>query len=148
MDGRLRRQNGVAMWTAALAILGASTQACADHAPSYVVPGRLDVPVVINGVDASWSVVQGDWGLYRPGAPTTVELGTPVLLGPAPVGYFPHTGRRPRYGRHEILPRSVRRVSARPESFYRTWSTGPGAFPRAYPPDDPPPVIPAPRLQQ
>jgi hypothetical protein len=45
----------------------------ADNYPVIVVPGRPGVPVIINGRDASWAVVNGDWGLYRPGAvPVTV----------------------------------------------------------------------------
>jgi hypothetical protein len=44
----------------------------ADHAPSIVVPGRPDVPVIINGRDARGAIVYGDWGLTRPGTPVTV----------------------------------------------------------------------------
>lgn len=44
-----------------------------DNAPVIVVPGKRGVPVFINGRDASWAIVEGDWGLYRPGAvPVTV----------------------------------------------------------------------------
>jgi len=50
------------------------TVARADHAPAIVVPGRPDVPVIINGRDARGAIVIGDWGLYRPGAvaPTVI----------------------------------------------------------------------------
>jgi hypothetical protein len=47
--------------------------AAGDNAPVIVVPGKRGVPVIINGRDASWAIVEGDWGLYRPGAvPVTV----------------------------------------------------------------------------
>jgi hypothetical protein len=131
--------------SASAALLSASGLALADHAPSFVVPGRLDVPVIVHGIDASWSVVQGDWGLYRPGSRVSVEGGVPLLLAPPPSGYFPFTGRRPRYGRHEVLLRPLRRAPA--QSYYRAWSAEPGAlsvYP-GHPPYDPPPVIPAPR---
>ena len=49
------------MIVSAFAALSAGV-ARADHAPAYVVPGRSDVPVMINGYDASWGVTVGDWG--------------------------------------------------------------------------------------
>jgi hypothetical protein len=52
--------------------MGSAGVACADHAPSIVVPGRPDVPVIINGRDARGGIAIGDWGLYRPGTPVTV----------------------------------------------------------------------------
>ena len=30
-----------------------------------VIPGRPGVPIIINGVDASYAVVEGDWGLGK-----------------------------------------------------------------------------------
>jgi len=30
-----------------------------------VIPGRPGVPIVINGIDASYAVVEGDWGLSK-----------------------------------------------------------------------------------
>jgi hypothetical protein len=35
-------------------------------APKFVIPGKPGVPVIINGYDASYSIVEGDWGLDRP----------------------------------------------------------------------------------
>jgi hypothetical protein len=122
----------------------------ADHGPVIVVPGRPDVPVIVNGVDASWSVVEGDWGLYRPGhGRVTVYDGWLLTVGYPPPGYFPSIGRRPRVGRREILPRSARRGPVPAESFHRAWSAESGARPSydAYPPYDPPAVIMAPRFR-
>src|SRR5215813_10488501 len=81
--------------------------AAADNEPVLVVPGRAGVPVMINGVDASGAVIEGEWGLNRPG------VVTPTVIMPyhmrywvpddeANVGpYFPRTGHKPRVGRHE-----------------------------------------------
>jgi hypothetical protein len=30
-----------------------------------VIPGRPGVPIIINGVDASYAVVEGEWGLGK-----------------------------------------------------------------------------------
>jgi len=49
-----------------LAILMAMTStAFADGGFEIVIPGRPGVPVIINGVDASYAVVEGDWGLAK-----------------------------------------------------------------------------------
>jgi hypothetical protein len=122
----------------------------ADHMPVLVVPGRPDVPVVINGHDASWATVEGDWGLYRPGhvTPTvTYPYRAGVFYG-RPWGYFPATGRRPRAGRLEVIPPPNRRLPEPAESFHRYWSTqAEPTYPGAdYPPLNPPPVITAPQF--
>jgi hypothetical protein len=107
---------------AALA-LGISV-AQADHAPAFVVPGRADVPVMINGYDASWGVVEGDWGLYRPGfvSPTVIPAPTAAPLAPAR-HYFPSLGAVPYSGRYEIEP-PANRVLPRPApTYHREWST-------------------------
>jgi hypothetical protein len=102
--------------------------AYADHAPTYVVPGRVGVPVVINGYDASHAVVEGDWGLSRPGhvAPTIVSG---PLVAPAPFyrnTYFPAFGRRPGYGRYEVDPPSAPRPPRPAPGFYREWGAESG----------------------
>ena len=52
----------------------------ADSGPVIVIPSRPGVPIVINGRDASYAVVEGDWGLSRPGAGVvTVIGGSPIL---------------------------------------------------------------------
>ncbi|MBA3904516.1 MAG: hypothetical protein C0522_12750 [Rhodocyclaceae bacterium] len=131
----------------ALALLagGASaTASLADHAPSYVIPDRRGVPLHVDGVDVSGSVIEGDWGLSRAGAvaPTiypNYSAHGPVLLAP-PAGYYPQTGRRPRYGREEAPSR--RGLPAPAESYSRSWSAGSGSNPATvYAPFDPPEVI-------
>ena len=52
----------------ALAILIATTStAFAGGAGGFdiVIPGRPGVPIIINGVDASYAVVEGEWGLGK-----------------------------------------------------------------------------------
>jgi hypothetical protein len=130
-------------------VLG-SAGAYADHAPVYVVPGRPGVPVIINGYDASYTVVEGDWGLTRPGhRPPTIVSGplitpAPYLSGP----YFPSMGRRPGYGRVEIEPPPNRQLPPPAPGFYREWGTQSPELPATIdPPADPPPVILAPTIE-
>jgi hypothetical protein len=104
------------------------------------IPGNPEVPVIINGRDASYRVVVGDWGLARPGAVPVVVYGPPAYLPPEGRGYFPKTGKRPRSGRQEIEHPS--RVLPPPApSYHRSWTTGSGADPATSPPSYQPPVV-------
>jgi hypothetical protein len=123
----------------------------ADHAPAIVIPGRPTVPVIINGRDASYAVVEGDWGLYRAGAVSPTVIYNPFLAphpiyGPPPAHYFPRTGQKPRVGRLEKVPPANRPLPQPAESFHREWGvqSQPGPV-TEYPPFDPPPVILAPQ---
>jgi hypothetical protein len=136
-----------------LGLCGGSDPARADHEPVLVVPTRPDVPVIINGVDVSWCVVEGDWGLYRPNAvPLTVtcpyRVGRPRAATPGDdiPDYYPRTGRKPAVGRLEVLPPADR--APRPaRSFYRLWTTPPDQAPvTEYAPYSGPPVVVAPRV--
>ncbi|WP_216074258.1 hypothetical protein, partial [Acinetobacter baumannii] len=50
----------------AMALLVAMTSsALAGGGFEIVIPARPGVPVIINGLDASYTVVEGDWGLLR-----------------------------------------------------------------------------------
>jgi hypothetical protein len=121
----------------------------AQSGPVVAVPGRPGVPVMINGYDAAYAIVEGDWGLYRPGAvPVTVIYGPTVIPGPPGAGYFPRTGRRPQSGRHEVWPPADRKLPPPAPSFHRSWSTSSdmAAPVTEYPPYDPPPVILAPEI--
>jgi hypothetical protein len=124
-----------------------SGAARADHAPSFVVPGKAGIPVTINGYDASWGVVEGDWGLYRPSHMRLTVTYTPQVIYASPSGgYYPYTGRTPRSGRLEIQTPHRSRPA---ESFHRVWSTQSDPLPvTEYPPFDPPPVILAPRSER
>ena len=131
-----------------VALCALAIGAAAAHAqtgPVIVVPGRPDVPVMINGVIANGAVVYGDWGLARPGHGQIIIEG-PIAYGEsfAPPGYFPSAGHAPRRGRLEVEPPPRRRPST---DFYRDWSVESDARRPVteYPPFDPPPVILAPR---
>ena len=107
------------------ACVSAAPLAYADNAPAFVVPGRPDVPVMINGYDASWGVVEGDWGLYRPGSvsPTVIPSPYPTPLPPAR-HYFPSLGAAPHAGRYEIEPPANRQLPPPAPSYHRSWSDG------------------------
>jgi hypothetical protein len=98
----------------------------ADHAPAYVVPGRSDVPVMINGYDASWGVVNGDWGMYRPGAVGLTVYPAPFVPQPPiyrPVPrYFPSLGAAPQVGRYEVNPPAHRPLPPQAQPYHRSWS--------------------------
>jgi len=134
-------------WSIGLcATLAVAAPAHAQTGPVIVVPGRPDVPVTINGIVVNNAIVYGDWGLARPGHGQIIIEG-PIEYAPpegAP-GYFPATGYRPRYGRHEFDPPGRRpRTNT---NFYRDWSTESDSRRPVteYPPFDPPPVVLAPR---
>ena len=134
-------------------LLFAGQPAYADNEPVVVVPGRVGVPVIIHGVDATGAVVYGDWGLYRPGGAVVIEGGIwpPGVFAPLPEPphYFPATGRTPAYGRKEIDPGPHRR-GLTPE-YHKSWQieSQPGPV-TEYPPFAPPAVVvapPVPRLR-
>jgi len=126
-------------------LVGAGTGAArADHQPVIALPGNWQVPVVIDGVPATGAYVTGDWGLYAPGQ-VTPEVFGPVVLPAEPYvpGYYPSMGRRPRYGRKEVI---IRRPPRPGPSFHRQWTSDPGSGPvTEYPPFDPPSVTLEPR---
>lgn len=130
----------------ALAFLMAMTsQALAGGGFEIVIPGKVGVPIIINGVDASYAVVEGDWGLLRG---THVE---PTVYGgryvnPVPnVGhYYPSAGHMPGYGRLEVEPPANRKLPQEAESYYRSWSAQ--STPQLEIPANPPPVIVAPQI--
>src|SRR5262245_55209375 len=104
-------------------VLGAS-EAFGQYGAVVVIPGKPGVPVIMNGQDISWAVVEGDWGLARPGQvqPTVIyRYGPPTPIGPADSGYYPATGRKPRVGRLEIIPPANRRLPTPAEDFHRSW---------------------------
>lgn len=132
---------------AALAFLVAmTTSALADGGFEIVIPGRPGVPVIINGVDASYAVVEGDWGLAR-GTHVQPTVYGGRLVDPVPrVGrYYPSGGSLPGYGRLEIEPPANRPRPQPAESFHQSWSARSSPTPaQADIPAGPPIVIEAP----
>jgi hypothetical protein len=106
-----------------LAFLIASTwSALADSLPVIVIPGRPGVPIIINGVDASYAVVEGDWGLGKGiHVQPTVYGGRFVDPEPHVGHYYPSAGHLPGYGRLEIEPPSNGRPQ-QAESYHQSWS--------------------------
>lgn len=132
-------------------LVGTAGVACAEsNGPVIAIPGRPGVPVIINGVDASYAVVEGDWGLDKGvHVQPTVYGGRPVEPMP-PVGhYYPSSGHLPGYGRLEIESADKPKPA---ESFHQSWSANsrqadPPASLNQVPPY-PPPVIFAPPYGQ
>jgi hypothetical protein len=137
----------------AIAALAACLLDCqfafAQREPVIVVPGRPGYQVLLWGRDITGAVVEGEFGLDRPGlvAPTVFPALGPypyyVGISPGPGGYFPATGHKPRYGRLEILPPPNRRLPPPAPTFSRSWSSESPHLPAN---TDPPPVILAPHI--
>jgi hypothetical protein len=113
-----------------------------------VVPGRPDVPVLMNGVDVSWAVIEGEFGLSRPGLVNPIVIYRPWLVavsayGPAASGprFFPSTGKQPGYGRLEIEPSPDRPLPPPAQSYRKSWSSQSAPGPATdYAPFPPPPI--------
>jgi hypothetical protein len=133
----------------ALALLiGTTVAASADSGPVIVIPGRPGVPIIINGIDASYAVVEGDWGLARgTHVQPTVYGGRYVDPEPHVGHYYPSLGHAPGYGRLEIEPPANRKLPPRAESFHQSWSAHSDPIPaQSDVPQTPPAVIVAPEI--
>lgn len=133
----------------ALALLiGTSSTALADSGPVIVIPGRPGVPIMINGIDASYAVVEGDWGLARRiHVQPTVYGGRYIDPEPHVGHYYPSLGQRPGYGRLEIEPPANRKLPPRAESFHQSWSARSDPTPaQSDIPQTPPAIILAPEI--
>ena len=109
----------------ALAILiGATLPALAGGGFDIVIPGRPGVPIIINGIDASYAVVEGEWGLGKgEQVQPTIYGGRYVDLTPNVGHYYPSAGHLPGYGRLEIEPPANRRLPQPAESYHQSWSS-------------------------
>jgi hypothetical protein len=139
-----------ALITLAVLIGTAGAASAEGTGPVIVIPGRPGVPVIINGVDASYAVVEGDWGLAKGvHVQPTVYGGHPVDPGP-PVGhYYPSAGHLPGIGRLEIEGADKSKPAP---AFHQSWSAGSRQAdplpPANQVPANPPPVIMAPRYNE
>jgi len=105
------------------------------------------VPIIINGVDASYAVIEGDWGLAKgQRVQPTVYGGRPVDPVPNVGHYYPSAGLQPGYGRLEVEPPANRKLPQPAEGYHESW-TSQSNPPQSQPevPFYPPPVIAAPR---
>jgi hypothetical protein len=133
----------------ALAILiGTTLPAFAGGGFDIVIPGRPGVPIIINGIDASYAVVEGEWGLGRgEQVQPTIYGGRYVDFVPDVGHYYPSAGRVPGYGRLEIEPPANRRLPRRAQSYHQSWSAQSAPLPpQLEVPYYPPPVIVAPQV--
>jgi hypothetical protein len=133
----------------ALAALFAAPAARADREPVIVYPGRPGVPVMWFGRDISGAVIEGDWGLDRPGHGqiTILPAGRHPIWVPSGGGYFPTTGRPPRYGRDEKEPPPDRAPPQPAESYHRSWGAQSMPLPATMPPDyEQPPMVVVPQI--
>jgi hypothetical protein len=130
----------------ALAVLATMTSsALAGGGFEIVIPAKPGVPIIINGVDASYAVVEGDWGLLRgTHVQPTVYGGRYVDPVPNVGHYYPSSGHLPGYGRVEIEPPANRKLPQEAESYHQSWSAH--SRPTVEIPANPPPVIVAPQI--
>ena len=139
---------------AALFLAVSASPALAQRQPVIVIPGRPDVPIMMNGVDVSYAVIEGEFGLDRPIMVNPTVIYRPFAIAPAygpevypggyvqERGYFPSTGQRPGYGRLEILPPRDRPLPPPAPTFYRSWSSQSDPGPVTdYAPSPPLPVV-------
>jgi len=130
----------------ALALVLATTSAASAEGFEVVIPGRPGVPIVINGIDVSYAVVEGDFGLSKGlQAPLTIYGGRVVEPVPEVGHYYPSLGLRPGYGRLEIEPPANRKLPQPAESYHQSWGAQSQAPPPVIP-ANPPPVIMAPEI--
>lgn len=129
-------------------LIGTTVAASADSGPVIVIPGRPGIPIIINGIDASYAVVEGDWGLARgTHVQPTVYGGRYVDPEPHVGHYYPSLGHAPGYGRLEIEPPANRKLPPRAESFHQSWSAHSDPIPaQSDIPQTPPAVIVAPEI--
>jgi hypothetical protein len=133
--------------TALAMLIGTASMAAANDGFNVVVPGRPGVPVIINGIDASWAVIESDWGLAKNvQVQPTIYGGRYIGNEPPAVGhYYPSLGHAPAYGRLEIEPPPNRKLPKPAETYYRSWHSESMPLPaQSSPPMEPPPVIMAP----
>ena len=129
----------------ALAILVATAPAAFAQGFEIVVPNRPGVPIVVNGVEVNYSVLEGNFGLGKGyNNQPTIYGGRPVPPEPEVGHYYPTLGLKPAYGRLEIEPPANRKLPPEAESYYRSWSAQ--STPQLEIPANPPPVIVAPQI--
>ena len=135
--------------TALAILIGFSPFAFASEGVDLVIPGRPGVPIIVNGLDVSYAVIEGDFGLGK-GVHNQPTVFGGRLVDPEPnVGhYYPSLGLRPGYGRLEIEPPAGRKLPLPAEGFHQSWSAHSTPLPPTVAPEVPsypPPVILAPR---
>jgi hypothetical protein len=117
---------------------------------AIVIPGRSRVPIIINGRDASYAMIEGDWGFERGTHVQPTIYGSRPVVYPEVGHYYPGSSHLPGYGRLEIEPPADRPLPKPAESFHQSWevqSNPPAAAPPQVP-MEPPQVIIAPPIEE
>src|SRR3569623_3340402 len=92
-------------------LIGSTVLALADSGGVIAVPGKPGVPVMINGRDATYAMVEGDRGLSRGVHVQPTVYGGWDYYEATPVSHdYPSLGRSPGYGRLEIHPSANRKL--------------------------------------
>lgn len=121
----------------ALAIFLGMTSAAFAEGFEIVVPNRPGVPIVVNGVEVNYSVLEGNFGLGKGvNNQPTIYGGRPVPPEPEVGHYYPTLGLKPAYGRLEIEPPANRKLPQPAESYHQSWGAQSAPNP-ADPSDDP-----------
>src|SRR6185312_8132489 len=128
-------------------LIAMSSPALAGGGFDIVIPGRPGVPIISNGVDASWAVVEGEWGRGKNNQVQPTVYGGRYIDPVPQVGhYYPSAGRQPGYGRLELEPPANRQLPPPAESFHESWSAQSAPLPaQSNVPVNPPEIIYAPR---
>lgn len=132
--------------TALVILLGTTSASLADGF-DLVIPARPGVPIMIDGIDVSYAVVEGDFGLGKGvHRQPTIYGGHYVDSEPNVGHYYPSLGHQPGYGRMEVEPPANRKLPKPAESYHDSW----GAQSMMQPPQpavpmNPPAVILAPQ---
>src|ERR1700757_3951151 len=133
-------------------MIGTTSAAFASDGFDIVVPSRPGVPIIINGIDVSYAVLEGGYGLGKGVNNQPTVYGGRLAEPEPPVGhYYPTLGLKPAYGRLEIEPPANRKLPQPAESYHQSWSSQSAPTPATSPapppevPLYPPPVIMAPR---
>lgn len=109
---------------ALMMLVGMPLAASANDGFSVVIPGRAGVPIVINGIDASYAVVESDWGLAKNvHMQPTIYGGRRIAPEPEVGHYYPSAGKMPGYGRLEREPPANRKLPPQAESYSRAWAS-------------------------
>lgn len=134
---------------ALLLTLATTLPATAGDGFNIVIPGRPGVPIIINGVDASYRVIEGDRGLQnRIHVQPTIYGGRPIDPVPNVGHYYPSLGHKPGYGRLEIEPPANRKLPEPAPSFHEHWSAKSAPMGHNDVPMNPPEVIVAPPVER
>lgn len=134
---------------ALLLTLATTLPATAGDGFNIVIPGRPGVPIIINGVDASYRVIECDRGLQnRIHVQPTIYGGRPIDPVPNVGHYYPSLGHKPGYGRLEIEPPANRKLPEPAPSFHEHWSAKSAPMGHNDVPMNPPEVIVAPPVER